>query len=81
MGSTEGAAGCAPNQAGTCGSGAGSPDAAASARAWRGGMASLSTSIMPPAYLSAMARARAAISGERTGSGDTTFSMKASFFS
>lgn len=42
-------------------------------------MASRSTSIMPPAYLSAIARASTAISGASTGSGDTTFSMKASF--
>jgi hypothetical protein len=53
--------------------------AADSARACRGGIASRSTSIMLPAYRSATARANEEISGESTGSGDTTFSMYASF--
>ena len=44
----------------------------ASTRACRGGMASRSTSESVPAYRSATARARRAISGVSTGSGETT---------
>ena len=52
--------------------------ASRSAVAWRGGMASLSTSASVPAYRSATTRARPKISGVSTGSGEITRSRRAS---
>ena len=56
--------------------GAGRGGASRSAVAWRGGMASRSTSASVPAYRSATERARAKISGVSTGSGEITRSSR-----
>jgi hypothetical protein len=64
--------------AGAAGTGDGDGGGSASTFACRGGIASRSTSVMVPAYRSATVRASAAISGARTGSGETTLARKPS---
>ncbi len=62
---------------GTGGGGSGSGDVRFSARAFRGGTASCSTSARLPAYRSATARASPSSSSSSTGSGETTWASAA----